>query len=375
MNKQRLAVNIMFFTNGFMFANWVARLPEIQAVYGITNLQLGTILAVSAVGALCSMPFAGWFAVRFGSYKITSFAAVLFCLCVPFVPILQYPSVLASILFFFGLIGGAMDVSMNEQAVLVEKTYEKPIMSSFHAVFSIGTALGAGISALFAKFEITLFYHFVAIGIFCLILVLFAIPNLVKAPPKKEIEEKGKAFMLPSKAILPLGVIALCALTGEGGLSDWSAKYFTEVLKKTPDIGAFGFMTFASAMTIGRIFGDTIVKRFNQRNTLIFSSLIALIGLFLVIIFPILPVVFAGFFIVGLGLSNVVPIVYSSAGNTEGINPSVGIAMATTIGYTGFFFGPPLIGFLSHAYGLQIAFCFTLSLFAVMLFLVLRLKR
>ena len=375
MNKQRLAVNIMFFTNGFMFANWIARLPEIQAVYGMTKTQLGTVLLVSALGALCSMPFAGWFAVRFGSYKITSFAAVLFCIFLPLVPILQYPSVLASVLLLFGLIGGAMDVSMNEQAVLVEKTYEKPIMSSFHAVFSIGTALGAGSGALFAKFEIILFYHFIAVGIFCLALILFAIPNLIKVLPKKQTEEKGKAFVLPTKAILPLGVIALCGMTGEGSLSDWSAIYLTDVLKKTPDIAALGFFIFAGAMTIGRIFGDKIVERFNQRNTLIFSSLFAFSGLLLALSFPILPMALFGFFIVGIGLSNVVPIVYSSAGNTEGINPSTGIAMATTIGYTGFFFGPPVIGFLGDKFGLQIGFCFTLSLFAVMLFLVLRLKR
>ena len=375
MNKQRLAVNIMFFTNGFTFANWVARLPEIRALYGMTKTQLGTVLLVSAVGALCSMPFAGWFAVRFGSSKITSITAILFCIFLPFVPILEYPSLLASILFFFGLIGGAMDVSMNEQAVLVEKTYEKPIMSSFHAVFSIGTALGAGSGYLFTKFGISLFYHFIGIAVFCLVLVLFAIPNLVKVLPKKQVEEKGNAFVLPTKAILPLGIIALCGMTGEGSLSDWSAMYLTDVLQKKPDIAALGFFTFAGAMMLGRIFGDKIVERFKQRNTLIFSSLLALTGLLLAIIFPILPVVFVGFFIVGLGLSNVVPIVYSSAGNMEGINPSVGISMAATIGYTGFFFGPPIIGLLGDTFGLQIGFCFTLSLFAVMLFLVLRLKR
>jgi MFS family permease len=371
MNKQRLSVNLVFFVNGFMFANWIARLPEIQQLYAMTKTQLGTVLLTSAMGAILAMPFAGWFAVRFGSYRMTIFTALAFCFCLPFLPILPFMGALAALLFVFGLNGGAMDVSMNEQAVLVEKQYEKPIMSSFHAVFSVGTALGAGAGSLFAKFDISLFIHFLAIAIFCLILVLMSVPNLIKVATQKEKQDSDEpSFMLPTKAILPLGIIAFCGMMGEGSLSDWSAIYLADVLKKTPDVAAWGFGAFATAMTIGRILGDNIVAKIGKRNALIYSSLCSFFGLCLALILPELWVVLTGFALVGLGLANVVPIVYSTAGNTEGVKPSVGIAMATTIGYAGFFVGPPIIGFLADSFGLRMGLCFTLCLFAVMFALV-----
>jgi MFS family permease len=375
MNKQRFAVNLIFFVNGFMFANWIARLPEIQNLYALTKTELGTVLLTSAFGAIIAMPFAGWFAVRFGSYRVTIFTALAFCFCLPFLPILTFAGALAALLFLFGLNGGAMDVSMNEQAVLVEKNYEKPIMSSFHAVFSVGTALGAGAGSLFAKWEISLFTHFLTIAVFCLILVIVAIPNLIKISPQKEKNNEDEpSFMLPTKAILPLGIIAFCGMTGEGSLSDWSAIYLTDILKKTPDVAALGFGAFATAMTIGRILGDWILSKLGKRKMLIYSSLCAIFGLVLSLSFPELTTVLLGFGLVGLGLSNVVPIVYSTAGNTEGIKPSVGIAMATTIGYAGFFIGPPMIGFLADHFGLRIGLCFTLLLFVMMLGLVSRLR-
>jgi MFS family permease len=375
MNRQRLSVNLIFFVNGFMFANWIARLPEIQELYALTKTQLGTVLLTSAMGAIIAMPFAGWFAVRFGSYRITIFTALAFCFCLPFLPVLPFAAALGALLFVFGLNGGAMDVSMNEQAVLVEKQYDKPIMSSFHAVFSVGTALGAGAGSLFAKFDISLFSHFLATAIFCLILVLLSIPNLIKIEIQKERQDRDEpSFMLPTKAILPLGVIAFCGMTGEGSLSDWSAIYLTDILKKTPDVAAWGFGAFATAMTIGRILGDNIAARLGKRNTLIYSSLCSIFGLCVALALPELWVVLMGFALVGLGLSNVVPIVYSTAGNTEGIKPSVGIAMATTIGYAGFFVGPPIIGFLGDSFGLRIGLCFTLCLFVVMFGLVRRLR-
>ncbi len=375
MYENRIAVSIMFFVNGFMFSNWVARMPEIQALYGLNEFALGLVLLTSAVGALIAMPFAGWFATRFGSYKITGYCALGFCFFVPFVPILHYAWALSIMLFMFGLVGGAMDVSMNEQAVLVEKQYKKSIMSSFHAVFSIGTALGAGVGALFTHYEIPLFSHFTTISIFSFLITLYGVKDLVRVPLQQVKDAEGVSIMFPSKAILPLGIIAFCGMTGEGSLSDWSAIYLTKVLNSKGDIAALGFVSFASAMTIGRIFGDYTLNHFGKRKVLIFSSLCAFMGLSIALGFLYLPAVFIGFFLVGLGLANVVPVIYSTAGNTEGVAPSVGIAMATTIGYAGFFIGPPLIGFLGKSYGLRTGLCFTLFLFMVMFVLVLFILR
>jgi MFS family permease len=182
----------------------------------------------------------------------------------------------------------------------------------------------------------------------------------------------GGHFQLPTKAILPLGIIAFCGMLGEGAMADWSAIFMNTVVGKNETFSALTFGTFAAAMTIGRLFGDHFTGRYGARQVLMIDSSLAIAGLGLLLAFPLAWTTFLGFFLIGLGLSTVVPIVYSKAGNTPGVGPSAGIAMATTIGYTGFFVGPPVIGFLSDLYGLRIALTMILLLFATMGLLVRR---
>lgn len=244
-------------------------------------------------------------------------------------------------------------------------------MSSFHGVFSIGMALGAGSGALFAKLDVSLPFHLLGISGLCLMLIVWASQHLVKDEhTDSPTTEGGGKFQLPTKAILPLGIIAFCGMTGEGSIADWSAIYMNKTVGMSEAFSALAFGSFATAMTIGRISGDYFITHFGKRKVLIYSSLLAFLGLSLAIAFPSAYPVLIGFFSVGLGLANVVPIIYSTAGNTEGVSPSVGIAMATTIGYSGFFIGPPVIGYLSDIFSLQIGLVFTLILFIIMFFLV-----
>ena len=217
-------------------------------------------------------------------------------------------------------------------------------------------------------------WHLLIISALCILLIGWASQHLIKDAPKKTADTEGGAakFQLPTKVILPLGIIAFCGMTGEGAIADWSAIYMNKTVGMNEGFSALAFDSFAVAMTVGRLSGDYFIKRFGKRKILIISSLLSFLGLGLALILPSAYIVLVGFFFVGLGLANVVPIVYSTAGNTEGVSPSVGIAMATTIGYSGFFIGPPVIGFLSDAFSLQIGLVFTLVLFTVMFFLVYR---
>ena len=378
MRINRLAVSFFFFINGFQYANWVARLPEVQALYGVSNTTLGTILLCSAAGAISAMPFAGLLTVRLGSRLVTIITALGFVFAVPFIPLISNLWVIYTLFFLFGVFGGSEDVAMNGQAVYVERLYKKPILASFHGVWSIGTALGAGFGALFAKLHIGLFPHLLSVSTLSLAMIAWAAFNLIKDDPLSISSEKGEkdtensTFRLPTKAILPLGIIAFCGMTGEGAVGDWAAIYMHKVIGKDEAFSALAFGAFTTAMTIARLTGDHFTEKFGNRKQLIINSLLASVGLILVLAFNNQWTVLVGFFIVGLGLATVVPIIYSTAGNTEGVTPSVGIAMATTIGYSGFFVGPPVIGYLSDIYSLRVGLMFALLLFIIMLIFVIQ---
>lgn len=319
------------------------------------------------------MPFSGLLTVRFGSRILTAAMGIIFCLVVPILPLFTNLWIISALFFLIGVLSGSMDVSMNGQAVYVERMYDKPLMSSFHAVFSIGMALGAGMGALFAKLQIELFPHFLTSAILCLILVLWAAFNLVNESSNEAATADGKTgFRLPTKAILPLGIIAFCGMTGEGSMADWSAIYMNKVVGKDEAFSALAFGSFSVAMTLGRIFGDYFTAKVGRKQMLVYNSLAAITGLSLMLFFPQPYIVLAALFLIGLGLATVVPIIYSAAGNTPGVAPSVGIAMATTVGYAGFFVGPPVIGYLADAFSLRIGLTFSLLLFVVMLILVRR---
>jgi len=364
----RLAVAVFFFINGFTYANWVARIPEVQQRYGFDNATLGAALLCAAVGALLAMPFTGVLTVRFGSRVLTMAAGLIFCVAVPFISFLTTFWPLAFLFFLIGAISGALDVAMNAQAVLLEKRWQKPIMSSFHAVFSVGTAIGAGSGALFARGQVGLSVHFwvvAALGIFA---VLWAMAKLPLDDPRQD-TANAPTFQLPTKAILPLGLIAFCGMMGEGSMADWSALYMNKTVGQTQSISALAFGAFATAMTIGRLLGDYFTEKWGEWRMLLGSSVVSFMGLLLLIAVPQIGAVMVGFFLTGVGLAVVVPIVYSAAGNTAGVSPSVGIAMATTIGYAGFFVGPPSIGYLADVFSLRWALFFPLSLFVLMFIL------
>ncbi len=377
MQIKRISVAAFFFINGFLYGNWTSRIPELQSFFELSNSSLGTLLFVHAAGALLSMPFAGGLVARFGSINITRVAAFLFCVIIALLVLFQNVWIAGIFFFLLGATSGATDVSMNGQAVFVERLYARPIMSSFHAVFSIGMALGAASGALFTNLSWALFPHLLLSAVVSIVIVLFAGLNLVNDAPNFSAKgtTKKKAFMLPTQAILPLGIIAFCGMTGEGSMADWSALFMNKVVGNTEFMGAIAFGTFATAMTLGRIFGDYFTLKLGKQKMMLYNCLLAIAGLSLALLAASTWATLLGFFLIGIGLATIVPIIYSTAGNMEGVEPSTGIAMATTIGYTGFFVGPPTIGFLSDYFGLRLGLCFTLFLFFVMLFFILDFRK
>jgi len=372
-SPSRIAVKLIFFINGFVHANLAARFPRVQELFDIDNGTLGFVLLSSSVGALLAMPFTGWLIIRNGSRRITIFSIFLYCIFVPLVPLMPGLPGLVVLFFIMGLTAGMLDVSMNSQAVMVEKIHQKPIMTSFHALFSIGMVAGAFCGALFVKLETTLFIHFAVIVGMSVAAAAWARYHLIHDKPKEK-EVDGPAFRLPNAAMVSIGVIAFCCMLGEGAMADWSTNYMENIAMASPALAPLGLSAFALAMTIGRFFGDGARLKFGDRNLMVMCGLISTMGIALTLLFNNPYSVIAGLFIIGIGLSSIVPIAYSIAGNSKNLPPGVGLAMVTTVGYSGFLFGPPIIGLLANWQSLRIALTVVAFLFVIMTFLSARYK-
>lgn len=373
MSSSRIAVKILFFLNGFIHANYFSRLPRIQEHFQIDNGTLGLVLLSASVGALLAMPFTGWMIIRNGSRKVSLFSSYFYCVLFLFIPHMPSVPLLMGLFFVIGLATGMMDVAINAQAVMVEQQMKKPIMTSFHALFSVGMMLGAVCGSIYSEFQISLSTHFLSIALGSVTIVFIVRYYLVHDKPAVK-DKDTPAFRLPNAAMVSIGVIAFCSMLGEGAMADWSTNYMENIAKASEGLAPLGLSAFALAMTIGRVFGDSARVKFGDRTLMISCGLIALTGLTISILFTHPFVVIGGFFIVGIGLSVIVPIAYSIAGSTKDLPPGVGLAMVTTVGYSGFLFGPPIIGFLADMVTLRYALVLVGILFALMSLLSVRYK-
>ncbi|MDX1907463.1 MAG: MFS transporter [Bacteroidia bacterium] len=370
----RLAVSLMFLTNGFIYANWAARIPAIQARFGLDDRLLGLALLAISIGALVAMPFAGWIIVRFGSRRTTTVSALLFTGVVPFIALVPVWWQLLIVFVGIGICTGILDVAMNAQAVVVEQRMGRPIMSSFHAIFSGGMVLGALMGAWFTALPYPLWVNLAVVGGTGMAMVLYGIRHLVADTPAAASEEGAGGFQWPAPALIGLGVIACCCMLGEGSMADWTTKYMQEVVAAPEVLAPIGLGAFSAAMMLGRILGDAARTRLGDRRLMIGGGAVATLGLGAALLWPVPLVAIAGFFAVGLGLATIVPIAYATAGNTPGLAPGVGIGMVTTIGYAGFLLGPAVIGFLSDSWGLRPALGFVLVLLTGMTLLGTRVR-
>lgn len=371
----RWAVLAMFFANGALFANWLSRIPQIQANLAMSEGQLGLALMGLAVGVLTALSIAGGLIARFGSRAVTAASGVLLCLLLPFLVLMPNAVALGVNLFMFGAAMSAMDVAMNAQGVDVERALGRSVMSSFHAAFSIGGFAGAASGAVMAYLGIGPALHFVLAGAAFVLLILLAAPRLLPVAPEAEPDLSGPVFRLPARALGPLGAVAFCSATGEGAMADWSAVYLKSVVGATDSIAAIGFAAFSITMTGGRLLGDRLAMRFGGATLVRAGGVTASVGLLLAILLPQAAPVLLGFAAVGAGLSIVVPLAFSAAGNVPNLPAGVGIAGVATIGYAGFLAGPPAIGLVAEATSLRVAMLLVLLLVGSLIFTASALRR
>jgi MFS family permease len=347
--RSRLATSAIFFANGLGIGAWAAAIPGLKQNLSLSDAALSLALLAFAAGAVVSMPLAGRLAARSGPHKITIISALAFSLSLALPPFASGLIVLACMAFVLGFCNGLLDVSMNALASGVEKKWGSAIMSSFHAAFSLGGLVGAGCGALFGLQAFGMLM-WASAGV-SIVLALIAMPHLDTG--ERYAKVASEKWKLPAPAALALCAIAALCMLVEGAMADWSGVYIATI--DNPNIAAIGFAAFSFTMTLGRITGDRIVNALGHARVIQWGGALAMVGSACVAAAPSAAWAVPGFALVGLGLANIVPSVFSAAAKV-GSNAAAGVAMVATTGYSGFLVGPPLVGFISSLSSLRIAF-------------------
>lgn len=348
----RAAVGAIFFLPGLIFASWASRIATIQQSLNLSDAALGAILFSIPVGLMLSLPFAGWMISKVGSRKLAIAALILYSAALIGLGAAPNIPLLIACMVAYGFASNSANIAVNTQAVATEKMYKRPILASFHGLWSLAGFAGAGIGTFMIGRNIIPVQHFTIIAVLVIIGLLFSVRYLLDDHSPAE---NGPLFVLPDRSLIKLGIIAFCSLICEGAMFDWSVIYFKKIIHAQNAWMAAGYTCAMGTMALGRFVADGFAHRFGVKRTLQVSGLLTASGIFIAIAFPYLFPAMIGFLLVGAGVSSVVPMVYSLAGRSTTMSPGMALAAVSTIGFVGFLVGPPVIGFLSGAFSLRIA--------------------
>ncbi|MGF3140687.1 MFS transporter [Streptomyces diastaticus] len=346
----RRALTVFFALDGFVFAGWVVRIPAIKEQTQASASGLGMALLGVSAGAVVTMTLTGRLCRRHGSGPVTVAGALLLAFGVTLPPLTHSALTLGLVLLVFGAAYGGINVAMNSAAVDVVAALGRPVMPTFHAAFSLGGMVGAGLGGIVAG-HLSPTWHLLLLGAVTLLVTLATAPVLLRhpvpAPVRPEPAEGAATAPLAGRAralVAVFGLIAFCTAYGEGALADWGALHLQQDLAARPGTAAAGYAVFALAMTVGRLSGTALLERAGRTATLVGGGIVAAAGMFVGALAPSLWAALLGFAVTGLGLANLFPVAVERAGALTG--PS-GVAAASTLGYGGMLLGPPAIGFMA----------------------------
>jgi MFS family permease len=350
----RLAVSASFLLQGLCFSTWASRIPTVQQQLHLSETELGGVLLAVPVGLIVSLPITGWLVAKHGSRAMTVLAVLLYSGALPLLGLAQNVPQLLAALVVFGFGSNMANISVNTQGVGVEAIYGKSILATFHGIWSLAGFVGAALGTAMIGWGVSPLQHFTTMAAFIWLGVALMRPYLVPADAPSPADQP--LFVLPDKGLMLLGVLAFCSLLSEGTMFDWSGVYFKKiVLAEKAQVG-LGFSAFMAMMATGRFIADWFTDKFGRARTLQLSGVLTTGGLMLAVAFPTLLVASLGFMLVGLGVSSVVPLVYSAAGRSRTMPAGVALAAVSTVGFAGFLLGPPLIGLVAGATSLRVSF-------------------
>jgi predicted MFS family arabinose efflux permease len=362
----RLGTRFAFFVAGYGIACWAPLVPYVQSRLAVDNAIFGLLLLCLGLGSVGAMLVTGYLASTYGSRPIVVAGALGMSLVLPLLTIAASAPMLALTLLIFGASLGSLDVAMNIHAIQVERDAARPLMSGFHALFSLGGLAGSLVMTLLLSWHVPLLSSGMLCASIMFVATLLAWPRLLseKAPP-----QSGPASVLPRGIVLLLAVLTAIAFLAEGAVLDWGALLVSRAGLLTVEYSGLGYVMFSVAMTVGRLWGDRIVARYRDRVVLFSGSLLAVLGFSLVLIAPIALVAMIGFLAIGFGASNVVPVLFRRAGSQRVMPVGPAVSAITIIGYAGALVGPAVIGVVAKAIGLRGAFGLLAVLFSCITFL------
>lgn len=375
LNRVRLATSLFFFGMGFCFATWASRIPDIKSMLQLSEAGLGTLLFALPAGQLTGMSFSGRIVGKYGSRKIMFIALPLYAFCLTLLGLADLKWQLAAGLFLFGFCGNFCNIAVNTQGVYTQQLYDKPIIGSFHGSWSLAGFFGALVSLIMLSFGLTPYQHFLVAFVFVLLIVLLNYKYIIKAKVKKKAEHEKYSFIKnPDSTLIWLGIVCFCGMASEGIMFDWSGVYFKEIVKAPGALVVLGYTTFMISMASGRFLSDILVRKYGIRKVLLVSGVVISSGLYMAVLLPYLIPCMIAFMLVGFGVSNVVPIIISVAGNNEKVPTSIALTIVSSISFLGFLIGPPLIGFIAELTSLKYSFAI-IGVFGILIsILVSRLK-
>ena len=353
----RIAVALIYFSMGLCFSSWASRIPDIKTALHLNDAMLGSILFALPVGQFMMMPFSGKLVTRFGSRKVFLLAFPVYTLCLNNIGLVKEGWQLAIALYLFGLAGNLCNISVNTQGVAAERLYDRSIMASFHGGWSLAGFTGALTGLLMINFKVPTSWHFLIITLITWTIVWLNQPFLVKKKlGSVKNEPRRKFFSRPDSILLQLGIIGFCSMASEGAMFDWSGVYFKDVVKAPASLVILGYTSFMIMMATGRFMADFFISKIGRKKLLQICGVMISTGLFTSVLFPyLIPCTFA-FMLVGLGVSSIVPTVYSAAGKHSKVPAGIALATVSSVSFLGFLMGPPLIGYISELAGLRYSF-------------------
>ncbi|WNH12433.1 MFS transporter [Thalassobellus suaedae] len=350
--KQRIALSTYFFLSGICFATWASRIPTIKSFFNFNEAELGTILLAMPISSLIGLPISGWLISKFDSRVPLIVAFVFFSISLTLIGLATTPFLLVVAVCFFSFCMRIINISINTQSITLQQKFEKRVVGAFHGLWSTGGLIGVGFSTLMVKMNISIQIHLLIISILVLLIALIA----YKYTLRNDKSSSGNKLILgkPDPFILYLGILIFLGAICEGGMFDWSGVYFKEVVNE--EVFTYGYLVFMLTMAFSRFFSDRIVNQIGLQKTYILSSVLISVGMLIAILFPYFWSALLGFCLVGFGTAAIFPVTISLAGTSKKYSPGMAVSIITTYAIFGMLLGPPLIGYLAHAFNLQKAF-------------------
>jgi predicted MFS family arabinose efflux permease len=363
------SLRFVFFSLGLAYASWVARIPAFRDAMHLSHDQLGLALLLGGIGAIAAFPVARWLQTLRSSRWMTYWMGLLNALALLPIALSTRVEVLMLSLFAWGFSTALMDVGMNTHSVKVERHAGRAVISTFHAFFSLGGLVGAVLGALAAQLAWSPLLHFGLVALWS-VMGLVALRGQLHSYPIEAPSQSRTASQWipqrPSGMVVLLGSLMLCSFLAEGAVADWGGIFLRDQLAASLAIAPLGFAAFSVSMVLGRLGGDRLRDRYTSAQVLRLAGVVATSGFVLIVLSPAVWLALLGFFAVGLGLSVVVPVLFSTAGHLPGAEGERSLAQVTLVGYAGFLVGPPLLGFVAQGLGLPAAFGLLAGLAAVL---------